>query len=331
MTTKRPLAAGCSRRWPKPGSDPLRAAVTGGGGFVGGALIDTLLAEKIEVAALIRDPARVNFDNRVEIVTGDLENDAALAAIAEGADIFIHLAGVTFPRTSELYERVNVRGAARAAAAAAKAGAKFVHASSMSAREPGVSPYARSKRESEAAVAEASGDNPWIALRLPAIYGPGDRATLPFFKLVKAGFALAPATSPSARASILYVDDAAQALLAAGRAPANGAVFEVGDEIREGREWLDIGACLGNIMNKKVKPLAVPRPVVAMFHNISRLAASISGKTPDIREGQVNEFFHPDWVAAENLFSEAVNWRPQTPLSEGFAKTVRWYRENALL
>lgn len=309
----------------------MRAAVTGGGGFVGGALINTLLAENIEVAALIRDPARANIDARVAIVKGDLDDDAALAKVADGADFFIHLAGVTFPRTRELYERVNIDGAARAAAAAAHAGAKFVHASSMSAREPDVSPYARSKRESEAAVAKASSNNPWIALRLPAIYGPGDRATLPFFKLVKAGFALAPATTPPARASILYVDDAARALVAAALAPAKGAVFEVGDEIREGREWRDIGVCLGNIMNKKVKPLAVPRPVVALFHNISRLAASVQGKTPDIREGQVNEFFHPDWVAADNLFADAVGWRPQTPLPEGFTKTVRWYQDNALL
>lgn len=309
----------------------MRAAITGGGGFVGRTLINTLLAENIEVAALIRDPARVDFDKRVEIVKGDLDNAAALAEVAAGADMFIHLAGVTFPRTRDLYHRVNVEGAAHAAAAAAMAGAKFVHASSMSAREPGVSPYAHSKRTSETAVANASGDNAWIALRLPAIYGPGDRATLPFFKLVKSGFALAPATSPRARASILYVEDAARALLAAARASATGAVFEVGDETPDGRTWLDIGVSLGNIMHKKVKPLAVPRPVVAMFHNISRLTASIRGKTPDIREGQVNEFFHPDWVAADNLFAEAVNWRPQTPLSEGFAKTVRWYRENALL
>ncbi len=320
-----------ARRWPRPGSDPLRAAVTGGAGFVGGALINSLLEQGFDVAALIRDPARVSFDRRVTVIKGDLDSDDALSAIAEDADIFIHLAGVTFPRSADLYESVNIHGAARAAAAAARAGAKFVHASSMSAREPGVSPYARSKRESETAVAEASGDNRWVALRLPAIYGPGDQATLPFFKLVKAGFALAPATTPPARASILYVDDAARALVAAGREPVASAVFEVGDETAEGREWREIGACLGNIMNKKVKHLAVPRPVVALFHNISRLAASIRGKTPDIREGQVNEFFHPDWAAQDNLFADAAGWRPETPLAEGFRKTVRWYRENALL
>ncbi len=309
----------------------MKAAVTGGAGFVGGALITHLLEENIEVAALIRDPRRVNFDDRVQIVEGDLDNEAALAAIADGADMFIHLAGVTFPRSHDLYHSVNVDGAARAAGAAASAGAKFVHASSMSAREPAVSHYARSKRESEAAVKGASGENRWVALRLPAIYGPDDRATLPYFKLIKSGFALAPATSPPARASLLYVDDAARALVAAGREPVAGAVFEVGDETPGGREWREIGECLGNIMNKKVKHIAVPRPVVAMFHNISRATSALRGKNPDIRAGQVNEFFHPDWAARDNLFADAVNWRPETPLAEGFAKTVRWYRENALL
>ena len=309
----------------------MKAAVTGGAGFVGGALINLLLDQDFDVAALIRDPSRVDFCDRVEIVKGDLADTGALQRIAADADFFFHLAGVTFPHNDALYETVNVEGARQAALAAAKAGAKFVHASSMSAREPHVSPYAHSKRKSETVVAEASGENPWVGLRLPPIYGPGDTATLPFFKLVKAGFALAPRTNPPARASLLFVRDASRALLAAAREPVSGAVFEVGDETPEGREWLEIGKLLGNIMNKKVKAIAAPRPAVAMFHNISRFSASITGKTPDIRTGQVNEFFHPDWSARENLFSVAANWRPETPLSIGFEETVRWYRGNALL
>ncbi len=309
----------------------MKAAVTGGGGFVGGALIKLLLEQGYDVAALIRDPSRVDFEERVEIIKGDLENAAALDRLARNVDCFFHLAGVTFPADDALYESVNVEGAKHAALAAAKAGAKFVHASSMSAREPGVSPYARSKHESETAVAEGSGENQWVALRLPAIYGPGDTATLPFFKLVRAGFALAPRTDPPARASLLYVLDAARALLAAAQEPVAGAVFEVGDETPEGREWLEIGRLLGNIMNKKVKAFAAPRPLVAMFHNISRFGASITGKTPDIRTSQVNEFFHPDWSARDNLFADAATWRPETPLADGLRKTVRWYHENALL
>jgi len=309
----------------------LKAAVTGANGFVGRALINELLQQGFAVSALIRNPESAGLDERVDVVKGDLDNIEALAATATEADIFIHLAGVTFPRSDALYQTVNVDGAAHAAEAAAAAGARFVHASSMSAREPDVSPYAQSKRDSETAIAEASGANPWIALRLPAIYGPGDHATLPFFKLVKAGFALAPRTTPPARASILYVDDAARALIAAGRSSLSGAVYEVGDETLSGREWREIGDCLAAVLGRNVNHIAVPRFAVALFHNISRAAASIAGRTPDIRKGQVNEFFHADWSARDNLFTTAIGWRPQTLLEEGFRKTVLWYRENALL
>ena len=309
----------------------MKAAVTGATGFVGGALVDLLLENGFTVRVLARDTARAPRRDDVEIVAGDLENAAAMETLAGGADVFFHLAGLTFARRDEDYHRINVEGAATAAAAAANAGAMFVHASSLSAREPHVSPYATSKRDSEDAVADASGDNPWLALRLPAIYGPGDHATLPYFKLIKAGVALEPRTTPPARASILYVRDAARALLAAGDTTLAGAVYEVNDETENGRAWREIGACLAMAMNKKARPVAAPRALVAMFHNISRRAALLIGRTPDVRAGQVNEFFHPDWVARERLFSEASAWRPETPLAEGFAKTVRWYQERGLL
>lgn len=305
-----------------------RAAVTGGTGFVGAALIENLLAEGWSVSALARDPARLNRAADLRVVKGGLDDDTALAALAKDADVFFHLAGVTHARHAEEYARVNVAGAEAAARAASQAGAKLVHASSMSARIPAVSPYARSKFDSEAAVASAK---PWIALRLPAIYGPRDMVTLPFFRLVKAGLALAPRTAPAARASILYVGDAAGALLAAATQAPAGAVYEVGDERPEGWAWTEIGAALGAVLGRRPLALSVPRPAIAAYHGAVRAVEGALSRPPSVREGQINEFFHPDWVARDNLLSAACGWRPRTPLQEGFAKTVRWYQEHDLL
>ncbi len=309
----------------------MRIAVTGATGFVGGALLQVLLEHGCDIRVLARDPSRAPNTKGVTSVIGDISDAHALTELAAQAEAFIHLAGVTFPRDDGDYERVNVEGAARAAMAAARAGAKFVHASSMSAREPAVSPYAGSKRRSETAIAGASGDNRWIALRLPAIYGPGDHATLPYFKLIKAGFALEPATAVPARASLLYARDAARALYEAASGPLNGAVFEVGDDTANGREWREIGQILAGVMSKRARRLRIPRSPIAMFHNISKTLANLRGAAPAVRTGQVNEFFHPDWAARDNLFGPAADWAPQTPLEEGFAKTVLWYQDNALL
>ena len=308
----------------------MRVAITGGTGFVGAATIDHLLSAGHDVAALARDPHKLRRADDVRVVEGDLENMPALTTVAAGADIFCHLAGVTHARDDKDYDAVNVEGAVRAAEAAAKANAKFIHISSLSARIPSVSPYARSKASSETAVGAASGTNAWLALRLPAIYGPGDFATLPYFKLIKSGWALEPKTDPPARASLIYVDDAAAAIAAAGEA-APGQVYEVADEREDGFAWSEIGMLLGGALEKRARPVRLPRPLIAAYHGIVRRSERALGRTPSVRTGQINEFFHPDWVARQNLLSEAIQWRPATPLQEGFAKTARWYQENGLL
>jgi len=308
----------------------LRAAVTGGAGFVGAALVARLLRENWEVAALARTPAKFEPRPGLSLTRGDLADAAALADIARGADIFFHLAGLTHGRRDRDYVDVNVEGAARAAEAAAEAGVPFINISSISAREPETSPYANSKREGEKAVADAAGKNPWTTLRLPAIYGPGDRATLPYFKLVKAGFAVEPKTDPPARASILFVEDAAGAVIAARRAPP-GTIYEIGDDQPEGRTWTEIGAMLGAVFGRAPARIRAPRAAVTAVAAAARTAQGAIGRTPSLRAGQVNEFFHADWAVRDASFAAAANWRPQTTLEEGFAKTVLWYQENGLL
>jgi nucleoside-diphosphate-sugar epimerase len=306
-------------------------AVTGGTGFIGAALIDQLLNDGVRVRALARDPRRLKRAGEIDAVEGSLENEKALAELADGADALLHLAGETHAKTEQDYARINVSGAAAAARAAARAGARFVHASSLSARQPETSPYARSKHESERAVKVASASNAFLALRLPAIYGPGDLVTLPYFKLLKSGFAFEPATDSPARASILYVEDAAAAIIAAASRGAPGCVYDVGDDSAEGRAWSEIGRILGEIIGNTPMALKIPKPAVALLHEGVRAAESIFGMSPSVRQGQVNELFHPDWVARENLFNAAADWAPRTPLHEGFAKTVRWYQEQGLL
>lgn len=308
-----------------------RIALTGGTGFIGAALLNQLMEANFTVRALARNASRVAHAAKIEVIEGDLENRSALERLADGADAFIHLAGETHAPSEQDYARINVAGAARAAQAAASAGARFIHASSLSARRPETSPYARSKFDSEKAIADASAGNPFVALRLPAIYGPGDLVTLPYFKLLKSGFAFEPATEGPARASLLFVEDAASAFIAAIGNGSAGAVYEVEDETADGRQWSDIGKTLAGVFGNNAMAFRIPKPAVALLHEGVRAAESIFGKTPSIRQGQVNELFHPDWVARDNLFGAATGWRPRTPLKEGFAKTVRWYQEQGLL
>ena len=67
--------------------------------------------------------------------------------------------------------------------AAATAGGvrRFVHVSSLAAREPKLSLYGASKARAEELV-HSSGLE-WVIVRPPAVYGPGDKETLELFRM----------------------------------------------------------------------------------------------------------------------------------------------------
>ncbi|MFQ5562043.1 MAG: NAD-dependent epimerase/dehydratase family protein [Parvularculaceae bacterium] len=304
-----------------------RVALTGGSGFVGAAIIDRLLENGFALSALARDPRRLKRAGDVDVVKGGLSHAPALDRLADGATIFIHCAGLTHARRDAEFTAVNVEGARLAARAARVAGAKFILISSLAARAPHLSAYAASKRAGEC-FAEEAGE--WLALRAPAMYGPGDAATLPYFRMIKRGLAPEPATEPVPRASILFVSDFADAVLAAFDAPA-GVVYEVGDDRPDGYTWREIGAACAAAMKTDARPLRLPGWAMHGVAGPASAIARLFGGAPMVTPGKVREFFHPDWAARDNLFIEAAGWRPATPLEEGFAKTARWYQENGLL
>ncbi|HXW44431.1 MAG TPA: NAD-dependent epimerase/dehydratase family protein [Streptosporangiaceae bacterium] len=112
--------------------------VTGGSGFVGGALVDALVAEGRPVRALARSAAAADAvrGRGAEPVTGDVLDPASLAMAMDGCAVVYHAAGVnTFCLADPApMERANVDGSANVIAAAADAGVgRVVYTSSAAA------------------------------------------------------------------------------------------------------------------------------------------------------------------------------------------------------
>lgn len=297
-------------------------AVTGGTGFVGQHLLRMALAEGYDVRALTRGWKPP--EDEIAWVDGALARPDSLVKLVAGSDAVIHIAGL-INGDREAFRRVNIGGSAAMIDAARQAGVRrFVHISSLAAREPLLSAYGWSKAQSEKLVA-ASGLE-WTVVRPPAIYGPGDRETLELFRMARRGLVALP---PRGRFSLLHVEDLCRLILALVDEPDTIAeTYEPDDGRSGGWDHRHFARTLGRLFGKRPATLALPRPVLGIAARIDRLFRRSRAKlTPD----RVRYFCHPDWVVAAAHRPPAELWSPTVRTSTGLKETADWYRAEGWL
>lgn len=182
------------------------ALITGASGLVGSHLVERLRRDGWSLRALVRNRATAGWLSAqgVDLRDGDTQDAAAFRRAAEGAQVVFHCAAAITPRGGwEAYRAPNIDGTVNAVDAAARAGARLLHLSSVAvygpegryalARGDGLQElqplqpipeqwwYARSKRESETLVMDAHrAGRVWAtAVRPCVIYGPRDRQFIP--------------------------------------------------------------------------------------------------------------------------------------------------------
>jgi nucleoside-diphosphate-sugar epimerase len=257
-----------------------------------------------------------------EIVRGDLADEAALAALCEGADAVFHVAGVVRARSPAAFTQANAAGAQRVALAA-KTG-RVVLVSSLTAREPQLSQYAASKRAGEAAMAHVLAERLSIA-RPPAIYGPADRELLPVFQAARASPVL-PVFDPRARIAMIHVADAARQIAALGRID-KPVVTALSDERSDGYSWRELMEAAAGAVGRSVRFAPTP-PLVVHGLGLANDIAAFLGGNPMLTSGKARELMHPNWALAPEERSAALPPARYT-LATGFADTVAWYRTAA--
>ncbi len=301
----------------------LKLAVTGGTGFVGARLLDAAVASGHEVRALTRRamPPRPG----VEWVAGALNRQASLEALTAGSDAVIHVAGVISGRTAADFDACNVAGTQAMLNAAAGGGVKkFVHVSSLAAREPKLSLYGASKAKSEELVARSA--LPWAVVRPPAIYGPGDKETLELFKMAKRGLVLLP---PAGRLSVIHVDDLVALLLAlAGPGAPTGITMEPDDGRSGGWTHKEFAQALAASLGRSAMSLSVPAVAMKLGAKADRL---FRGNSAKLTADRAAYFSHPDWVVDPVKAAPADLWAPRIATADGLASTAAWYRAQGLL
>ena len=294
-------------------------ALTGGTGFLGKHVLKILLEHGHRVRALTRRPQA--HQDGVDWVSGSLENDAALAQMCAGADAVIHVAGVVNAPDAAGFDNGNRAGTVAVVEAACDAGvARFVHVSSLSAREPQLSAYGASKLAGERAAIESGLDV--RVVRPPGIYGPGDTETLDLFRMAARGLVLLP---PRGRASWIYAEDMAELIVTLAEVDEAPALVEA-DDGREGGWTHDAFAtALGEAMGRRGLSFHAPAPLLRLAARLDRLVRGSGAKlTPD----RARYLAHPDWTIDPSLRPPAALWQPQIATPDGLAATGAWYRRH---
>jgi nucleoside-diphosphate-sugar epimerase len=343
-------------------TDGPLALVTGAPGWLGTRLVETLVKGLPEVPSLAEPlgERRVRclvlresdaaplwaLGSRIEIVEGDLSDDASVASFtagAAGATLF-HAAGIIHPTrgVKQLFE-VNAEGTRRLVAAARKAGVRrMVHVSSNSPIGTNPSPehvfdesapyapymgYGRSKMIGEQLVREANNpDFETVVIRPPWFYGPGQppRQAL-FFTMIKEGKAPLVGRGDNRR-SMAYVDNICQGLLLCERVEkARGQVYWIADrrpypmtEILDTIERVLEQDFQVKVAHKRMKLPGFASEVAWVVDRLMQAVGLYHQKIHVLSE--MNKTIACTVAKAER----ELGYDPKVDLEEGMRRSIRW-------
>jgi nucleoside-diphosphate-sugar epimerase len=278
----------------------MRILVTGGSGFLGARMIPTLVADGHEVLALARSTssaAKLKALGAV-VVAGDLEQPEKVSL--PPVDAVIHAAAVfRFAGPREPYFRTNVTGTRALLQAAEKAGARsflYVSAGAVVMDDRGspvrnvdesaptypdsFSAYIGSKAQAEALVLAANKRSfRTIAIRPPAIWGPGDAFSHAIPEAIESG-KFAFIQRGDYPIITCHVDNVIEALVCALKRGAGGRAYWVADqETTTFRDFIGTLAQLQGLSIEKIR--SMPYGLAFAIGRMMEIGASITFSKKD--------------------------------------------------
>ncbi|MCB9522514.1 MAG: NAD-dependent epimerase/dehydratase family protein [Myxococcales bacterium] len=305
--------------------------VLGAHGAVGSALVRALLARGTPVRAVVRDAGRP-LPEGVERVICDARDAAGLSAACVGAAVVHHAVNVPYPEWDAVMLPVT-RAAIRAAAAA---GAVLTLPGNVYGYGPlppdGVAddhPLAATTRkgrlrnalEAELWAAHQAGQVSVVVARMPDFYGPGVRhkGAAMLFDTLRAGKPAAWIGGPDLHHQFIYIDDAAQALIALAETPdTHGRAWHVA-----GPPALTVRAFVGLAAEAAGAP--------ARIRVLPGWAVKALGLfSPMLREvGEMLYLWQAPQIVLQADFQARFPGFAFTPHAQGTAYTVAWWQAQA--
>lgn len=321
----------------------MKAFVTGGTGFIGSHLVDTLLntEDYTEVRCLVRNREKWLKGNDYTKVPGDLHDLSTLREGLKDVDVVFHAAGVVKAPSWQEFERANVDATEHLIRTAQKQGVKnIVVLSSLAAAGPSsahggpaseqhamkpVSMYGRSKKAMEEVIHKiAAQDSSITILRPSAVYGPREDQIYSFFKMADKRICPIIGDGKKPRISMVYVNDVVRSMLKAAQQESPGVhtYFISGDNLHT---WNEIRETTMRVLGKKAIPIYIKPEWVKKLAGAIEKVSSLFGIYPVINREKANELIL-EWTCTIDKAKRELGYQPEYSLGEGISRTIHWYK-----
>lgn len=311
----------------------MKVFLTGGTGFIGGAVARQLRDLGHDVVALVRTPAKADDLRRIgaTLVEGDLSSAAAIEAAATGCDAAIHGAaiyevGVSAAQARRLRE-ANVDGTKAALDGILAAGIeRVVYVSTVGVfgntkgqtvdetyertlSDGFLSVYDETKYEAhQIAQHQIERGAPIVVVQPSAVYGPNDHSELGDTLLRAATGKLPAVPFGDLGVSMVHVDDVAAGIILALDKGKIGESYILSGEPSTMSDLVRHAAAIGG---KSAPRIAVPTALLRVVSPAGRLLGPVFGMPSNLKE-LVRASAGVTYYASHDKAARELSYRPRT-------------------
>ena len=322
----------------------MHALVTGGSGFIGGHVVNTLLQEGVNVRVLVRPTTDTSTFSElgVEVVRGDITDPVSLREAVRGVDLVFHVAAdyrLWVPDPRQMHA-ANVDGTVQVLQAASDAGvSRIIYTSSVvtvrgSKGTPGTeadfmvledcrSTYQRTKVLAEQAVWELIAKGMPITIVNPSTpIGSGDRRPTPTGRLIVDYLAGRLPAFLDMDLNWVAVEDVAVGHWLAAK---DG---RVGERYILGHANLSLGEffrILADVSGQPAPKVRIPYAVAWMAALVGNFYGRMTAREPQATLDGVRMANLPMRYSSRKAV-EQLGF-PQTPIPAAVAQAVEWFRK----
>jgi nucleoside-diphosphate-sugar epimerase len=321
-----------------------KVLLTGATGFTGSLLLKKLLNAKLSINAIARPSSDLSQFNALPVVwyRGEVFDEETVQKATEGVEYIFHIAAAyrEARHPDDYYRKVHLTSTQLLARCALKNHnfKRFVHCSTVGVlghianppanEEAPFNPgdiYQKSKAEAEVWLKEfARAENlPYVVIRPAAIYGPGDRRLLKFFKMASKRIMLLPGFTRGLY-HLIHVDDLTNVLIIAATHPAAlNQTFICGNP--EASSLEHIARMVAKALNRKLLIIHIPVKPLFIAADICEWLCKKIKIEPPLHRRRV-AFFTKDRSFDTSKLTTLLKYQFAHTEEQGIAETAIWYK-----